>query len=189
MTAVRPGGLGAEPPVMSPIEQDRRLLRLDVEDFLFHEAGLLDDRRYDEWLDLLTDDIRYWMPIRYNVPFGQQDRENSVERNDMAWFDEGKHTLTQRVKQIYTGAHWCEEPFSRITHMLSNLQLLEVGESEVKTVCKFLVYKNRLEDEQSFFIGKRLDTLRWEDDGWKIARREIILDQNVLLAKNLTAFF
>jgi 3-phenylpropionate/cinnamic acid dioxygenase small subunit len=178
----------ANPPI-DLVEQDRRLLRLEIEDFFSMEAALLDDRRYDEWLDLLTDDIRYWMPIRYNVPIGQQDRENSNERSDMAWFDEGKHTLTQRVKQIYTGAHWCEEPFSRITHMISNVQVLDVGETEVKTVSKFLVYKNRLEDEQSFFIGKRLDTVRWEDGGWKIARREIILDQNVLLAKNLTAFF
>jgi len=181
--------MAATHPPIDLVEQDRRLLRLDVEDFFSMEAALLDDRRYDEWLDLLTDDIRYWMPIRYNVPMGQQERENSVERRDMAWFDEGKHTLTQRVKQIYTGAHWCEEPFSRITHMISNVQILEVGASEVKTVSKFLVYKNRLEDEQSFFIGKRLDTLRWEDGGWKVARREIILDQNVLLAKNLTAFF
>ena len=181
--------MAATHPSIDLVEQDRRLLRLEIEDFFSMEASLLDDRRYDEWLDLLADDIRYWMPIRYNVPMGQQDRENSNERSDMAWFDEGKHTLTQRVKQIYTGAHWCEEPFSRITHMISNVQLLDVGESEVKTVCKFLVYKNRLEDEQSFFIGKRLDTVRWEDDGWKVARREIILDQNVLLAKNLTAFF
>jgi len=54
---------------------------------------------------------------------------------------------------------------------------------------RFLLYKNRLEDEENLFFGKRLDTLRRDGDAWKIARREIILDQNILLAKNLTAFF
>jgi len=76
------------------------------------------------------------------------------------WFDEGKLTLTQRVKQIYTGAHWCEEPYSRICHMVSNVQLLDVGPTEVKVKSRFLLYKNRLEDEENLFFGKRLDTLR-----------------------------
>ena len=44
------------------------LLRLEIEDFLWDEAELLDDFRYEEWLDLLTDDLVYWMPIRRNVP-------------------------------------------------------------------------------------------------------------------------
>ncbi len=41
-------------------------LRHRIEDFLYLEAELLDDRKLREWLDLLTDDVRYWMPIRYN---------------------------------------------------------------------------------------------------------------------------
>ncbi len=169
--------------------RELRDLRLEIEDFLYYEADLLDDRRFDEWLDLLTEDIRYFMPIRRNVPSGQQDRENTLPRSQMSWFDEGKATLTQRVKQINTGSHWCEEPFSRATHMVSNVRLVDVGETEVRVQCRFLVYRNRLEDEESFLIGRRLDTLRRVDGAWKIANREITLDQNVLLAKNLTTFF
>jgi 3-phenylpropionate/cinnamic acid dioxygenase small subunit len=166
-----------------------RELRLAIEDFFYYEADLLDERRFEEWLDLLTDDVRYFMPIRRNVPFGQQERENTVPRTQMCWFDEGKPTLVQRVQQIGTGSHWCEEPLSRVTHMISNVRLLEVGDTEVRSQCRFLVYRNRLEDEESFLIGRRLDTLRRADAALKIARREIILDQNVLLAKNLTTFF
>ena len=169
--------------------QELRDLRLEIEDFFYYEADLLDDRRYDEWLDLLADDVRYFMPIRRNVPFGQQEHENTVPRTEMSWFDEGKLTLEQRVKQINTGSHWCEEPFSRVTHMISNVRLVEAGPSEVHVRCRFLVYRNRLEDEESFLIGRRFDTLRRVDGSWKVARREILLDQNVLLAKNLTTFF
>jgi 3-phenylpropionate/cinnamic acid dioxygenase small subunit len=55
--------------------------------------------------------------------------------------------------------------------------------------CRFLVYQNRIEYETYTFVGKRTDLIRKASDGWKIARREILLDQNVLLAKNLSTFF
>ncbi|MGB8378288.1 MAG: aromatic-ring-hydroxylating dioxygenase subunit beta, partial [Rhodanobacteraceae bacterium] len=60
---------------------------------------------------------------------------------------------------------------------------------EIHTRCRFMLYRNRNEDEQDFFVGKRNDHLRRVDGAWRIARREIFLDQNVLLAKNLPAFF
>ncbi len=55
--------------------------------------------------------------------------------------------------------------------------------------CRFLVYRNRVRTETDFLIGKREDTLRKVNGAWKVAERKIILDQNVLLAKNLTFFF
>ena len=77
----------------------RLALKEDIENFLYHEAELLDERRYVEWLDLLADDLHYWMPIRRNVKFGEQDREDTKPFGEMNWFDEGKVTLTQRVQQ------------------------------------------------------------------------------------------
>src|SRR5262245_18857107 len=59
------------------------LLAREIEEFLYAEAALLDERRFEEWLALLTDDIRYWMPMRRNVKFGEQERENTRERQDM----------------------------------------------------------------------------------------------------------
>lgn len=165
------------------------LLIREIEEFLYAEAELLDERQFDAWLDLLTDDVRYWMPMRRNVKFGEEARENTREQQDINWFDEGKETLIQRVNQVKTGVHWAEEPRSRVCHMVSNVQLLAATPREVKLKCRFLVYRNRLQDETDFFVGKREDTLRKLNGGWKIARRKIILDQNVLLAKNLSVFF
>jgi 3-phenylpropionate/cinnamic acid dioxygenase small subunit len=165
------------------------LLTREIEEFLYTEAELLDARRFEEWLALLTDDVRYWMPMRRNVRLGEQERENTREQQDMNWFDEGKATLTQRVQQLLTGVHWAEEPLSRVCHMVSNVQVVQVALPEVTVTCRFLVYRNRLQDETDFFVGKREDVLRQVDGQWKIARRQIILDQNVLLAKNLTLFF
>jgi 3-phenylpropionate/cinnamic acid dioxygenase small subunit len=173
---------------------NRLLLQQEIEEFLYREAELLDERSYEEWLALVADDVRYWMPMRRNVKIGEQQREFTRADHDINWFDEGKDTLERRVRQILTGMHWAEEPVSRISHMVSNVQLLEATPSlaepaEVATKCRFLIYRNRVETETDILVGKREDRLRRVDGGWQIARRKIILDQNVLLTKNLTFFF
>src|SRR6476620_3982392 len=82
-------------------------LKADVEDFYYREADLLDDRRFRDWLELLAEDISYFMPIRRNVKFGQQaTRENTIRGEGISWFDEDKWTLTKRVEQILTGVHY-----------------------------------------------------------------------------------
>ena len=177
----------------------RLLLAQDVAEFLYREAELLDERRYEEWLALLADDIRYWMPMRRNVKFGEGEREFTREATDIAWFDEGKDTLTRRVKQIMTGIHWAEEPASRMSHLLANIQLVRAlpsaaAASEVEVKSRFLIYRNRVQTETDILVGKREDRLvRADPDGatpaWRIIRRKIVLDQNVLLVKNLTFFF
>jgi len=172
----------------------RLLLAQEIAEFLYREAELLDERRYDEWLALLTDDIRYWMPMRRNVKYGEGAREFTRDTTDINWFDEGKDTLARRVKQIQTGIHWAEEPVSRIAHLVSNVQVLEATPSvadprEVQAKCRFLIYRNRVETETDILVGKREDLLRRDGEDWRIARRKIILDQNVLLSKNLTFFF
>jgi 3-phenylpropionate/cinnamic acid dioxygenase small subunit len=172
----------------------RLLLKQEIEEFLYREAELLDERRYEEWLDLFTEDTHYFMPMRRNVPRDELEREFTRAGTDVNWFDEGKDTLRRRVKQILTGVHWAEEPPSRICHMISNVQLLQTSPAglppgEVGVKSRFLIYRNRVETETDFLVGKREDLLRQVDGQWRIARRKIILDQSVLLAKNLTVFF
>jgi len=172
----------------------RLLLKQEIEEFLYYEADLLDERRYEDWLALVAEDVRYWMPMRRNVKVDDIEREFTREGLDISWFDEGKETLTRRVRQIQTGIHWAEEPVSRISHMVSNVRLLEASPSwadpvEVTVRCRFLIYRNRVETETDILVGKREDLLRRVEGQWQIARRKIVLDQNVLLTKNLTFFF
>ena len=168
-------------------------LMREIEDFFHKEADLLDEREYDQWLELLTDDIVYWMPMRKNVSFANRAADITAE-NDVAWFHDDKETLIKRVRQIQTGLHWADEPISRVSHVISNVRLkdpiatLDDG-TNATTTCRFIVYRNRLESETDFLVGRREDTLRRVDGEIKLARRKIILDQSVLLAKNLTMFF
>src|SRR6185437_15096007 len=142
----------------------------EIEDFLYMEADLLDQRRFRDWLELLAEDLIYFMPMRRNVKFGQHaERENTRQGEGISWFDEDKWTLTKRVEQILTGVHYAEEPLSRVTHMVSNVRLLEVAPSpddptEVVVGCRVLVYQNRIEYENFTFVGRRTDWLRRAGD-------------------------
>lgn len=172
----------------------RHELRSDVEDFLYAEAELLDERRFTEWLDLLADDLMYFMPIQRNVKFGEEEHRQTRAGVDISWVDEDKWTLSKRVEQLMTGLHWAEEPASRVSHLVTNVQIKDVQPSldapeRVLVSSRFLIYQNRVDHETALFAGKRLDSLRRIEGEWKLARREITLDQSVLLAKNLTVFF
>ena len=169
---------------------DQVVLLKEVEQFLYKEALLLDERRLTEWLDLLAEDLHYWMPIRRNIKFGDWDLEFSDPNSEISYFDEGKDILVGRVRQINTGVHWAEEPVSRFEHLVTNVLLLGVDGDEVRVNSKFFCYQNRLQDEVNLFVGRRYDTLRRDPvTAFKVVKREIILDQNVLLPKVVNTFF
>ena len=176
-------------------DADYFVLRSQAEEFLYDEAELLDERRFRDWLNTLAEDLVYFMPMMYNVKSGEHAKgERTRFEKDMSWFNEDKWTLTKRVEQILTGVHWAEEPLSRPSRSVSNVQITSVstnavGEQELGVRSRFLIYQNRCEYEQYTFIGKRDDVLRRTPQGFKLARREITLPQTVLLAKNLSIFF
>ena len=164
------------------------LLHHRVEQFYFREAQLLDGWRLDDWLALLAEDIRYWMPITRNLPQVDFGSAETREGADVNWMDEDKRLLTLRVRQIQTQVHWAEEPLSRVSRSIANV-VATPGPHGIATDCRFVIYRNRGDHEVDLFAGKRRDLLRPADDGFTIARREVHLDQSVLLAKNLTILF
>ncbi len=162
----------------------------EIQDFLVREARLLDDRAFEEWLELFTDDIVYWMPERTN-PWESDDPADSVSKpGELALFEETKETLRTRVARLATGMAWSEVPPSRTRHLVTNVQV-ERGEtdSELRVRSYFMVYRTQLEHSQDVFVGERDDVLRKVGDQWKIARRTIVLDQAVLQSPNLSIFF
>jgi 3-phenylpropionate/cinnamic acid dioxygenase small subunit len=179
---------------------DDKLIR-EVEQFLYREARLLDDRRFREWLQLFTDDVHYFMVGRSNrypksskaisiLDPGRHVESDVTGDEELAILDEDKTTLAARVARLDTGMAWAEDPPSRTRHMIGNIEV-EPGESkaEVKVYSNFIVYRSRAETEEDFYVGGRQDVLRRVDRNWKIARRRLVLDQVVLSAKNVSIFF
>ncbi len=170
-------------------------LKTEIEAFLFYEADLLDNRQFDAWLELLSEDLVYFMPIRHNVSYtDDKAKENTQQGQGISWFDEDKWTLTKRVEQIQTGHHYAEEPLSRTAHLITNVRLLSaepdmMAADQVRVGSHFLVQQNRIDYETHSFVGRRTDTLVRQDGAWRLRRREILLEQSILLAKNLSIFF
>jgi 3-phenylpropionate/cinnamic acid dioxygenase small subunit len=173
----------------------------EVEQFLYREARLLDERRFHEWLELFTEDVRYWMGARTNryprsskaiaiLSPNRYVEDDHTREDELSIFDETKETLAGRVARLDTGMAWAEDPPSRTRHVIANVEVAPGdAASELKVYSNFIVYRSRAESEEDFYVGGRQDILRRVDGAWKIARRKLTLDQNVLSAKNVSIFF
>jgi 3-phenylpropionate/cinnamic acid dioxygenase small subunit len=166
----------------------RQALWLELMAFYTREAWLLDDRKFAEWLTLFTDDVLYFMPRRKNVPRRESHRE-LTPLGDLAVLEEDRRYLEMRVARLDSGMAWAEDPPSRTRHLIGNLvaEPLESGDVQARTA--FLLYRSHLETDQQLLAGYREDLLRRVDGAWKIAKRTIVLDANVLPDKNLSVFF
>ena len=164
-------------------------LRREIEDFFYEEAELLDERKLREWLHLLTDDVRYWMPIRHNPPDRPAEVSEELSKaGEGYYFNDDKKSLTIRVERLYAKNAWAEIPPSRTRHLISNVRVKNDDGNEIEVHSNFLVYRTRMDNDQDIFVGMRKDVLRRASGGFKIARRTIILDQAVLAAKNISIF-
>jgi 3-phenylpropionate/cinnamic acid dioxygenase small subunit len=168
--------------------QQRMLLTFEVEEFLYREASLLDERRLDDWLALCTDDIHYWMPIRRTMAAKEIDNE-FTKPGGMAYFDDDKRTLALRIQRLAVGRAWAEDPPSRTRHTVTNVRIVSVNTNEILVALNFHLYRTRLDSEEDSWIGRREDLLRRENGALKLARRYIYLDQTVILSQNMSNLF
>ena len=135
------------------------------------------------------------MPMRRNVPHTELDREFTREGLDVELVRRGQgHARPAREADPHRRALGGGAALAHLPHDLERADPRARGPpgpapSEVTVGgCRFLIYRNRVETETDLLVGKREDVLRREDGRWRIARRKIVLDQSVLLAKNLTFF-
>jgi 3-phenylpropionate/cinnamic acid dioxygenase small subunit len=168
--------------------QQRMLLTFEVEEFLYREASLIDERRLDDWLTLLTDDIHYWMPIRRTTTAKEVENE-FTKPGGMAFFDDDRRTLGLRVQRLQVGRAWAEDPPSRTRHSVTNVRILNADANEILVALNFHLYRTRLDSEEDSWIGKREDLLRRENGALKLARRHIYLDQTTILSQNMSNLF
>jgi 3-phenylpropionate/cinnamic acid dioxygenase small subunit len=167
---------------------ERIALHFLVEQFLFHEADLLDQRRFRDWLELVDADVHYWMPIRRTVTARDVDRE-FTRPGDMAYFDDDHNDLRMRVEKLYTGSSWSEDPPSRTRHFVGNVQITAVDGDLVSVRSSLHLYRSRLEGVTDNFSARREDRLRRAGDSFRIVQRHIYLDHTVIHATNLSNLF
>ena len=154
--------------------------------FLMHEAEVLDERHEREWLEMLTDDVEYLMPVRVNRERGEGDGFSE----EAFYFEETHGSLELRVRRFETEYAWAEDPPSRTRHFVTNVRVAPgEEEDEVAVRSNLLLYRSRGSDpHQDLLSAERKDVLRKEDGQWKLKKRVILLDHSVLTTHNLSIF-
>lgn len=157
----------------------------DILEFLHQEAELLDEDRHWDWLGLVADDIVYQMPLRSTVYRRDGDGVDPVDGH----FEDDKASLTLRVRRnMDIESAYDRDPLPRVRRMISNVRVVSTNDPDEYTVTSYeLLLRNRFGESQSLTTsGKRTDLLRLTADGWRLARRVILLDQAVLTSEFLT---
>jgi 3-phenylpropionate/cinnamic acid dioxygenase small subunit len=170
-----------------------RLVDLETErlvvDFLLMEAQLLDELRFDEWLEILAPDISYEVPVRATRPPGQGSEFSTTSFH----FEEDLELLRLRVARLKTGHAWAEVPPSRIRHFLTNFRVsADPGHPGTYQVESNLLLTRIRGEEASWQMlsAARQDWVKQADTpaGYQLARRLVHLDVTTLTTYNL-AFF
>jgi len=159
--------------------------RLAAMDFLVAEAELLDNRRFEEWLDVFTDDLVYVAPVRAVL----RARSDDVIE-DSTLFEDNKRSMTLRVRRLLTDVAWAEDPPSFTRRFVTNFRF-EAGpaDDELTVRTNLLLYRSRhATGAHDLLSGERTDVLRLVDGRLRIARRRVVLDQAAIGTKNLGIF-
>jgi 3-phenylpropionate/cinnamic acid dioxygenase small subunit len=156
-------------------------LWFEVTTWLNHEAALLDDGRLDEWLDLLTEDVGYAMPVRLTRERGGGPDSHAGSPH----FLDNARTLRMRIERLKTEFAWAEDPPSRTRRFVSNIRPEPTADG-VAVRSYLLLYRNRGDDSGAELISaERRDHLRRTPDGLRLSQREVRIDQSTLGVRNL----
>lgn len=144
--------------------------RQRVEDFLYREARLLDAWCLNEWLELLTEDVRYEVPAT-------DVRED--HHDALAIISDDADRLRQRVEQLLGNTMWCENPRSRTHRMVGNVCVEGETNGQLDVLANFIIHRfgNGRTDT---FVGRYRFVLVPDGDSFKIRRRTVVLDHETL---------
>jgi 3-phenylpropionate/cinnamic acid dioxygenase small subunit len=171
-----------------------------LERFYFHEARLLDNRQYRQWLQLLCAEIRYVVPARVNVQVdnrsrGQEDMLNidrELESQDSMGCphrEENFILLQLRAERAYKINSWSESPPARTRRLIGNIELMARDSGALSVLSNFHLYYARPGSDNLIYSGQRRDTLRETADGLRITQREVILDYSTIQLPTLGLLF
>lgn len=178
---------------------ERLELQFSVEEFYAYEARLLDGRQYRTWLGLCSPEIQYVMPARTNPLVDNAERGNEsmisvereldgVESEGAPIRDENFVYLSLRVERSFKPNAWAENPPARTRRIVGNIEILDVGEFQLSVISNFHLHYARPGSANFHYAGQRRDQLSREEGGYKIARREVIMDMADITLPTLGLF-
>jgi 3-phenylpropionate/cinnamic acid dioxygenase small subunit len=150
--------------------------RHQVEDFLYREARLMDQHAYDEWFALWADDALYWVPCN----------EDDIDpERHVSIVYENNRGLEDRIARLKSGAAYAQDPKSRLSRVISNVEIESGNEGDVIVNSTFNVTALRRR-RMDTFAGRAIHKLRPNGDSFKIVSKKVLLINNDVVINNMT---
>ena len=147
-----------------------------VRDLIFLEADLLDHQKWDEWLDLYTDDCIYWVPSWLTEDELGSDPEVQVNMIYIV----GKPGLAARLERISSGQAYAEMPLSQTSHLIGTVRLLDQDKNIIQASAKWVTLSVDARIGKVVRGGWYEYELRRDTRGLKISRKKVVLLEDVI---------
>lgn len=146
--------------------------RAEIEDFLYHEAALLDEWRLEEWLGLLTDNAAYYVPPN-DHPEGDHRHSLFILADDIV-------RIRERVKRLMSPDCHAEYPHSRTRRLIGNVRILGVDGDLVTVAANFVCHRYRRYERIREYTGGYRYILKRGPEGLRIRERRVFIDAHEL---------
>lgn len=160
-------------------------LQYEIEQFLFHEADLLDSNRQSEWLDLLHHDFLYRVP----VPVAREEPLQNQYDPVLEFANESKSFLSMRFHRVDSDFAWAERPAAYVRHFVSNVQVSSDGDDLWRVRSNVLVTRARRPEAPSSASARRVDRIVRHEGMLLLLERVVYLDTEIPNDSQLAAIF
>jgi 3-phenylpropionate/cinnamic acid dioxygenase small subunit len=146
----------------------------ELEQFVYHEASLIDEKRFDEWYELFADDAHYWVPAVHG-------QTSALLQNSLAYED--KLLLKLRIERLKSPLAYSQRPASRCLHVLQDPDIEKADHEggEYLTRTPFIYTETRV-DESQRYAATAWHTLVWSQDRLRIKLKRVdILNCDAML--------
>ena len=150
------------------VDTAARQLLDEVTQWVYREARLQDEHRYDEWEALWTDDGIYWVPA--NGEGGDPEQEMSI-------IYDNRSRIALRIRQFHTGKRYSQTPKSRLRRVVSNIEILSDDGGELTVGSNALIFESHVRGD-TLWAARNEYRLRREGNALKMAFKKVVLVNN-----------
>ena len=149
-----------------------KVTRAEVEDFLFHEAALLDEWKLNEWQEMLTDDAHYLIPPN-DVPDGDY-------RSSLYIIADDRERIRQRIIRVLDPNCHAEHPKSRTQRIVGNVRILSQDGDAVEVAANFICYRYRRYERVGQYVGNYIYKLVRKGETFLIREKKVFIQAQEL---------
>jgi 3-phenylpropionate/cinnamic acid dioxygenase small subunit len=131
--------------------------------FIFLEARLADEARYDDWEALWDDDARYWVPLH----------EGADPDKEVSYIYDNRRRLASRIAQLNTGVRHAQTPPSKMRRVVSNLEVLDRDHTTVTIGSNFMLFEYRY--SMMIWAGRYIHRIRTSSDSLRLVEKTVHL--------------